>query len=354
MHAAIIGLPQSGKGTVFAAVTGKTVDPFAPPEPRRALAHVPDPRLAFLAQLCNPKKVTEETMEFLDVPGFSLDTQKGRDDWRRMLPTVRQADLLVVVVRAFESETVPPYRNRIDPPADFAEVWDELIFADLETVTNRTEKIEAALKKPSKSHEAEKHELALLTRCREALEAGAPLSAVITSEEDRKLVRSFAFLTELPIVCVLNVSDDQVASAAPLELEHVSASLVLSAEIEAEIRTLDEEDRVAFLADLGLKEPARARLIHACYQAGGLISFLTMGSPEVRAWSIPKGSTAVEAAGRIHTDFAHGFIRAETVAFDELVAHGDMKNAKAAGKVRKEGKTYVVQDGDVMLILAST
>ena len=354
MHTAIIGLPQSGKSTVFAAVTGKTVDPFAPPEPRRALAHVPDPRLAFLAQLCNPKKVTEETIEFLDVPGFSLDTQKGRDDWRRMLPTVRLADLLVVVVRAFESEAVPPYRGRVNPPADFAEVWDELIFADLETVTNRTEKIEAALKKPSKSHDAEKHELALLTRCREALEAGTPLSTVITSVEDRKLVRSFAFLTELPIVCVLNVSDDQGATAVPLELEHVSASLVLSAEIEAEIRTLDHQDRAAFLADLGLEEPARDRLIHACYQAGGLISFLTMGPPEVRAWSIPKGSTAVEAAGRVHTDFARGFIRAETVAFDELMAHGDMKNAKAAGKVRKEGKTYVVQDGDVLLILAST
>ena len=354
MHAAIIGLPQSGKSTVFAAVTGKTVDPYAPPEPRRALAHVPDPRLAFLTGLCNPKKVTEETMEFLDVPGFSLDTPKGQDDWRRMLPTVRLADLLVVVVRAFESDSVPPYRGRIDPAADFAEVWDELIFADLETVTNRTAKVEAALKKPSKSHDAEKHELALLTRCREALEEGTPLSTVITSEEDRKLVRSFAFLTELPLVCVLNVADDQVATTAPLELEHVSASLVLSAEIEAEIMALDEKDRAAFVADLGLAEPARARLIRACYKAGGLISFLTMGPLEVRAWSVPLDATAVQAAGKIHTDLARGFIRAETIAFDELVAQGDMKNAKAAGKVRKEGKNYIVQDGDVMLILAST
>jgi len=161
------------------------------------------------------------------------------------------------------------------------------------------------------------------------------------------------YLTEKPLICVRNVSDGQVTSTAPLKAAHAADSFVLSASIEAEIATLDPADRVAFLADLGVQASARDRLVQTCYTALGLISFLTMGADELRAWTIPKGSTAVEAAGKIHTDFARGFIRAETVAYDDLVAHQDMKGARAAGKVRKEGKTYVVADGDILNILAS-
>ena len=353
MKVALIGLPQSGMSTVFSAVTGVAVDPYASPGPRQAVVKVPEPRLAYLTELCHPKKITETTIEIVDVPGCSLADAKGQEDWRRLLPTVRKADLLVVVLRDFESADVPARAGGNAPETDFAAVWDELIFADLDTVTTRVEKLEHALRKPTRTHDTEKHELALLERCREALESEAPLSSVIQKEEERKLMGGFAFLTEKPVVCVRNVGDDRAASAEELRFDHVAASLTLSASIEAEIAELDADDRAAFLADLGLKEPARDRLIRSCYRAGGLISFLTMGPEEVRAWTIRQGDTAVEAAARIHTDIARGFIRAETVAYDDLVANTDMKGARAVGKVRAEGKTYVVQDGDILLILCS-
>lgn len=353
MNAALIGLPRSGKSTLFSAVTGAVIDPYSVPEPHRAVVRVPDPRLAYLAELCHPKKVTEATFELVDVPGCLLEDAHGREAWRRVLPVVRQADLLVVVVRDFENAAVPSYRDRVDAKGDFAAMWDEMIFADLDTVTTRIERLEAALRKPTKTHEAEKRELALLTRCRDALEAEAPLSTVIETDDDRRQLSSFAFLTEKPVLGIRNVSDEQAAVAEPWDVPHVEDVITLSACIEAEIASLDEQDRPVFLADMGLKEPARDRVIRACYQACGLISFLTMGPEEVRAWTVEKGATAVDAAARVHTDLARGFIRAETVAYDDLVAYRDMKGAKAAGRVRKEGKGYVVQDGDVLLILAS-
>lgn len=354
MKAAIIGLPKSGKSTLFTAVTGVAIDPYAPPEPHSKTVHVPDPRLAHIAELGRPKKVTEATAEFVDVPGCSLDDAKGQEEWRRLLPVVRQADLLVVVVRDFENPAVPAYKDRVDANADFEVVREEMIFADLDTVTTRIERIEKALKKPTRTHEAEKRELALLTRCREALESEAPLSSVITTDDERRQVSSFAFLTEKPLVGVRNVSDDRAATTESWDVPHVHETISLSASMEAEIASLDPQDRPAFLADLGLTEPARDRLIHTCYRAGGLICFFTMNVEEARAWTIPKGSTAVEAAAKVHTDLARGFIRAETVSYQDLMDHKDMKGAKAAGRVRKEGKNYVVEDGDLLQILAST
>ena len=354
MKAAIIGLPRSGKSTVFSAVTGATVDPYAPPKPHPAVVRLREPRLEFLTDLARPKKVTEATFDLIDIPGCSLDDPKGREDWRKLLPEVRQADLLVVVVRDFENPSVPAYRDRVDAKADFAEVWSELIFSDLESVTGRIERLEKALTKPTATHDAEKHELALLTRCREALEDERPLSTAFQADSERGLLSGFSFLTEKPLVCVRNVSDDRATTAEPLTVEHSVASVTLSASIEAEIAQLDPADRPAFLVDLGLKTPAGDRLVRCCHDALGLISFFTVGPPEVRAWELRKGSTAVEAAGKVHTDFAKGFIRAETVSYDDLVACGDMKAARAAGKVRKEGKGYIVADGDILYILAST
>ena len=354
MKAAIIGLPRSGKSTVFTAVTGAALDPYAAPKPHPAVVHLREPRLDFLTDLTRPKKVTEATLDLVDIPGCSLDDPKGREDWRHLLPEVRLADLLVAVIRDFEDPSVPAYRDRVDAVADFDEVWSEIIFSDLEGVTARIEKLEKALKKPTGSHETEKHELALLTRCREALEAEKPLSSAFQTHSERALLAAFAFLTEKPLVCVRNVSDDRVATAEPLKVEHSAVSLTLCASIEAEIAQLDAADRPAFLADLGLEVPAGERLVLSCHEALGLISFFTMNPEEVRAWTVPKGTTAVEAAGKVHTDFARGFIRAETVAYDELVACGDMKSARAAGKVRKEGKGYVVADGDVLYILSGT
>lgn len=353
MKVALIGLPLSGKSTVFSAVTGVAIDPYASPEPHNAVVKVPDERLAYLAALCQPKKVIEATIEFVDVPGCSLDDPKGQAEWRRLLPVVRQADLITIVVRDFQSPSVPAYRDRVDPTADFNAVWDELVFADLETVTTRLERLDAALKKPTKTHDVEKRQQELLERCRKALEAGEPLSTVVSTGEERRLVSSFAFVTEKPLVGIRNVSDDQVNTSEAWEAPHTQDTITLSASIEADIALLDPQDRPAFLADLGLEAPARDRLIRTCYHASGLISFLTMGSDEVRAWAIPKGATAVEAAGKVHTDFARGFIRAETVAYDDLFAHKDMRGAKAAGRVRKEGKAYRVEDGDILNILAN-
>lgn len=354
MNAVLIGLSQSGKSTLFSAVTGTQLDPGAAPEPARSVVHVPDERLDFLTALCKPKKVVEATIEVVDVPGFSLDDAHGRDSWRRSLPLVRQADVVVIVARDFPNAAVPAYRNRVDAKADFAAMWEELIFADLDTVTTRVERLEAALKKPTQSHDVEKRELALLTQCREALESEAPVSTVIKTDEDRRLLSSFAFLTDKPLLGVRNVADDQAAANDEWNLPHVESVITLSASIEAEIALLDPADRTEFLAELGLQVAARDRFIQACYRACGLISFLTMGPDEVRAWTINKGTTAVGAARKIHTDLARGFIRAETVAYDDLVSHKDMKGAKAAGRVRKEGKGYVVQDGDIMEILANT
>lgn len=352
MKAALVGMPASGKSTLFSAITGVAPDPYAPPELRQAVVPVPDPRLAYLVDLYKPKKVIEATLEVVDVPGCVLDDAKGQAEWKRVLPAVRQADLLVVVVRDFENDAVAAYKDRVDPDADFVAMWDEFLFADLDAVTTRIERIEASLKKPTKTHEAEKHEMVLMHKCREALEADTPLLAVLTREE-RRQVSSFAFLTQKPIVAVRNLSDDQVAKNIDWNVPHAKETVSIGAQIEAELAGLEPEDRIAFMTDLGLEIPAREKMIQACYRAGGMISFLTVGADEVRAWTIREGDSAVEAASKIHTDLARGFIRAETVAYDDLVGNTDMKGAKAAGKVRKEGKTYIVQDGDILNILAN-
>lgn len=348
MRIAFVGPLMSGKSTLFHAVTGHTASTHPGAGEQIAVVKVPDPRVDWLNDLYKPKKKTKATIECLDVPGFSQETAQQQAEFRKALPDIRQCDALVAVVRAFESPTVPPYRNRVDPKGDLEELTSELMFCDLETVTTRIERLEKALTKPTKTHAEEKRELELMERIKSALENEQPVRSAIQTDEERKKLSSFAFLTDLPLVVVINVGEDQAAADAPFEWPGAKATISLCAETEAEIAELDPADRTAFLEDLGVAEPARDRLIRACYDAVGLISFLTVGDDEVRAWSIVRGADAVEAAGKIHTDIARGFIRAETVAYDDLHAAGDMKAAKAAGKVRLEGKTYTVQDGDVI------
>jgi GTP-binding protein YchF len=348
MRIAFVGPPLSGKSTLFRAVTGQAASSHPGMGEHMAVVKVPDQRLHWLFNLYKPKKLVEATIDCLDVPGFSHETAQQQAEFRKSLPHIRQADALVAVVRAFESSTVPPYRDRVDARADLDELVAELIFCDLEAVMNRIEKIEKALTKPTKSHEQEKRELALMKRCQEALENEKPISSIVETDEERKTLSGYQFLTELPLIAVTNVNEDQAAKPAPFEWPQAKATIALCAETEAEIAELPPEDRKAFLEDLGVSEPAKDRLIRVCYDAVGLVSFLTVGDDEVRAWSIKKGSDAVEAASKIHTDIARGFIRAETVAYNDLYAAGDMKGAKAAGKVRLEGKTYIVQDGDVI------
>ena len=351
MKAALIGMPQSGKSTVFSAVTGLAVPPEGLAREHVGVVHVPEPRLRFLADLYRVKKAVEPTMEFVDVPGSSLADAHGREEFRKHLPAIRQAEVLVAVVRDFEDPNVPAYRDRVDPAADLAELGDEFLFADLEAVTTRLEKVEKALSRPTKTHDQEKREQALLARCRDGLENEQPISAIIHTPEEARMVSSFALLTEKPLVVVYNVPDDRAGLAPPEAPPHARAAVNISAKTEAEIAQLDPQDRSAFLADLKLEATACDRLIKVCFEALGLIVFLTaVGKEEVRAWAIERGATALEAAGKVHSDMARGFIRAETVAFDDLVEAGDVQAAKAAGKVRQEGKTYVVQDGDVITV----
>lgn len=347
MKAAIIGPPQSGKSTLLGAATGIAPDPVAMPQVQQSVVKVPDDRLDALAKMYNPKKITEATIEFADVPGLALSEPKGQEDLKRYLPDIRQCVLLVAVLRNFDNPSVPAYKNRVDPDADLQELRDELTLADLATIETRIERIEKSLKKPTKTHEQEKRELAILQAGRDALEDQTPLSEAITNEEDLKALSSFGFLTLKPILAVYNVGEDKAASDDPPPPGTVGAvSVCASAELE--IAQLDPDDRPDFMAEYGLTEPGKNRLVRKCYESLGLISFLTAGDPEVRAWTVRKGSDAVEAASQIHSDIARGFIRAETVAYSDLMELGDMKAAKSAGKVRQEGKTYVVADGDVI------
>ena len=348
MRFALIGPPQSGKSTLFSAITGQPLDPAHAMSEQLTAVDVPDDRLDYLAGLYKPKKYTPAHLEFLDLPGASLADAHGQAEFRRWMQSARKCDGLVMVVRSFSSDSVMKYRDRVDAGADVDELHTELIFADLEQVINRVEKLEKAASRPSKTHDHDVRELAMMKRVQEALESEAPVSKAIHNDEERTIALSFGFLTLKPVIVVINVGEAQVSEPPPFEHPHVRATIALSAEIEAEIAQLEPEDRNTFLEDLGLSQPAKVRLIRTCYEAVGLISFLTCGPDEVRAWTIPSGTEAVAAAGKIHSDIQRGFIRAETVAFDDLKAHGDMKGAKNAGKVRLEPKHYIVKDGDII------
>lgn len=350
MRVALIGPPQSGKSVLFAAVAetgGSSVDLSRPDQPHLAVVKVPDERLTWLAELHNPQKLTPAELEFLDLPGFDLSSEAGRSRARAHWTAMEQADMVVFVVAGFSDPAVPAYRDKTDPARDIDELKQEMLFADLERVTARIDKLEASVKKPTPRREEQLRELDLMKRLLATLEDEKPISEAIRTESETKLVRSFQFLTLKPTLAVLNCGEDEAAQPGPGELSGVPV-IQLSARIEEELAQLSPEDRAEFLKDLGLTEGARDRLIRGCYKGLNLVSFLTDGPDECRAWTVPAGTTAVAAADEIHSDIARGFIRAETVAFDDLRATGDHKKAKAAGKVRLEGKEYVVQDGDVV------
>ncbi len=350
MKVGLIGPPQSGKSALFAALTGHLVDPALAHQEHTAAIQVPDHRLDYLSEHIKPKKTTHASIEFCDFPGISSSDEHGREQYKKHLPNIHLCDALVAVVREFKNDAVAAHQNRIDPEKDLSALSDDFIFADLEAVVARLERLEKSLHRRTTSYEHDKKEMALLLRCRQALEEIKPLSSVLEHDEEAVILRSFAFLTEKPLVVVVNVSEDKSASEATLRYEHAHSITNICAEAEAQIAELDsDEDRQAFLQDLGITTPARDRLIQACYAAAGLISFFTCNPEEGRANAIPRGTTAVAAAGKIHTDMARGFIKAETVHYEDYAADdGDLKAIKAAGKLRMEGKTYVVQDGDII------
>jgi GTP-binding protein YchF len=351
MQAALVGLSQSGKSTLFSAITEGQAhgQASAAHQADKAVVKVPDDRLGVLSEIYKPKKTTYATVEFLDLPGLSFVDESSRHEARRIIAQARQADMLTVVLRGFHDEAVAAYRDRIEPLKDLEELKNELLLADLELIENRIEKLQKSLTRPTPHVEQDKQELALMQRFSEAIDKLQPISEVIKSPEEEKLVRSFGFLSIKPMLLVVNVDEDKLIEPAAITAEQATGGgLVLSAKLEAELAVLEEEERGIFMEDMGVKETAKDRLLARCYKTLNLVSFLTVVSGELRAWTVPADSSALEAAGAIHSDIQRGFIRAETVHWDDYIAAGDMKAAKAAGKVRLEGKTYLVQDGDII------
>ncbi len=349
MRVAIVGFPYCGKSALFRAISGIPADHLKPAEENLASVKVPEPRLELLEQLFKPKRRIEAAIDFVDLPG-SGEGDGEHAGLTKHLPTLRQCDALLVIVRAFESGAVPMHGNRIDPERDLAEMHDELLLADMFICDNRIDKLEKAVTKPTKDSEQQKHELDLLKRCREALENEQPIRDIVQPGEQEKMLRSFGFLTLKPLLVVINVAEDKIGREPPFHDPRAATTFALCAEIEAEIIQMDRKDRPEFMDGYGIQALARDRIIHSCFDALGMIVFFTGGDTEVRAWAIPTNTPVVEAAGKIHTDMQRGFIRAETIAYDDLHAAGSFREAKSADKVRLEPKNYIVQDGDVINI----
>jgi GTP-binding protein YchF len=350
MKVALTGLLQSGKSTILASLTGKAIPAIGSASIEEAIVPVPDERFDWLAEYSKPKKTTHATIDCLDLPGFSFTDEHGRAAARRIIGQIRTVDLLVLVVRAFDDPTVPPYRSTVDPARDLAELQTELLLADLELVTTRIDKLEKQVHKPTKTQAHDKVELALQKKLAEAIESEKPISSAIETQTEREMIKSLGFLTLRPMVVAINVGEDQLEKKFDFaaRLGDSAAVITICAKLEYELSQLDAESRAEFMADLGISEAAASKFVQSCYSALGLISFLTIGSDELRAWPIKKGTVALDAAGKVHSDIKRGFIRAETFSYDELRALGSEKALKAAGKIRLEGKEYVVQDGDII------
>ncbi|OHB61169.1 MAG: redox-regulated ATPase YchF [Planctomycetes bacterium RBG_13_46_10] len=349
MKVALLGLFQSGKSTLLASLCSKRV-PAVSTTIIEEIVPVPDERIDWLTEQYKPEKKTYATIDCLDLPGFNFTDEHGRTVARRLINQIRTVDLLVLVVRAFENPEIPPYRNTVDPARDLTELRTELLLSDLELVTTRIEKLEKQILKPTKTQPHDKAELALHKKLQETIEAEKPISAAIETEAEREMIKSLGFLTLKPIVVAINIGENQIDKKFdfPGVMDCTAEVITICAKLEYEIAQLDVASRKEFMADLGLTELAAGKFVKSCYKTLGLISFLTTGSDEVRAWPIRQGTVALDAAGKVHSDIKRGFIRAETFAYDDLKKFGDEKALKAAGKIRLEGKDYIVKDGDVI------
>jgi ribosome-binding ATPase YchF (GTP1/OBG family) len=345
MKVGLVGFAGSGKSTVFHWLTGAKPDPGKAQLGQTGVAKIHDPRLDYLSDHFKPKKTTAATLEFLDTPGL-MPTER-RDNPRR-LGILRESNGLLVVLNGFGER---------DLAAQLLRFREELIFADLEIVSNRVSKLEDQLKKPkpAKIKEAEQAEYDLLKRINGALESNQSPAALGLKEEEEKAIRSFQLLTLKPELVLVNLGDDRLNQQLPADLTALAPSTVAApVKLEMDLLELPEEDRATFMSDMGLKEFSRDAVLRSIFGAMGQIVFFTVGEDECRAWPMPKGGDAVIGAGQIHTDLANRFVRAEVVGYDDFVRVGaTMKHAKEHGVYRLEGKTYIVQDGDIMHILAS-
>ena len=357
MKTGIIGLPQVGKTSLFKILTKAKLDEHGYSNPREAhigVARVPDDRLEKLAALYSPKKTTFAAVEYVDVAAIGQEALKET----AFLASLRQVDALIHVLRAFEDESIP-HVGAVDPLRDIKNVEFDLIVSDLGQVEKRLERLEKDLKK-MRSPELER-ENALLLRAKEFLEQEKPLRELEMTPEEKKLIKGFMFLSQKPILYALNIGEsmtlgaDLDAAASKYKLEEVakrpnSGVTAICGKVEAELAEMDDEEAADFLQSYGLHESGLVRLIRKSYELLGLISFFTAGEDECRAWTVPVGSKAPQAAGAIHTDLEHHFIRAETIRWDNLLAAGSEAAARGKGTLRLEGKEYIVQDGDVLHI----
>ena len=351
MRLGLVGLPFSGKTTVFNAVSGAHGEVGTyhhTHDINHAVVHVPDPRLRRLAEIGHPRSVRPATITYYDVPGVMAEP--GSNEYLQRLADLRETDALVHVVRYFECGSVPHPRGSLDPLRDAAELQDELLIADLDIVERRLERLAKSAKRPDSRSEEQRKEGELLEACRRTLDAGKPLSEVELIERDKAQLRHFAFLTMKPTMHVLNVGEDRLSDRGAQKIAEAlpGETLVMCGELEMEIGELDETDRQEFVDGLGIGEPGSSRLIRTSYRLLGLRSFFTGIDDDLRAWTLSAGDDAVTAAGKVHSDMARGFIRAEVTHYTDLVKAGSVKAAREAGKVRLEGRDYKIRDGDVV------
>jgi len=363
LEISIIGLPKSGKTTIFNALTrGRAeVTAYAPTTlaPNVGVSKVPELRLQALAKIFQPKKITPAEVKYVDIAGIAKGFGKSEGISGQFLNYVSNADALLQVVRAFEDENIPHIEGSIDPKRDIATMDLELIFSDLAMIERRLERLEVSLKDPKPS-ERDPHmrEQALLQKIKSGLDKDIPIWQQGLTTEEIKSLASYQFLTAKPMLVVINIGENQLAQAPSLEVKMRSAYshpqfeiAALCGKLEMELTQLNDAEAEEFRNALGLPEPALDRIIRLSYQLLGLISFFTTVSAELKAWTIPKGTTALKAAGKIHSDIEKGFIRAEVVSFHDLDRCGSLAEARKQGLLRLEGKTYIVQDGDIITFL---